>query len=159
MRCKFDHSEMICGPFEKMTFFGEHPLESLRACIGMHKKASSSDFGPAAWFAWRYEHRGSASPQRGSAKPRPNPGFLFIVATHRHHGICEAQFLSKIAAEPAEAWVRFRVAQERRRVAPAFVAFWCGRQKGLQGLLHYIAFHQSCSSGPCLKMALSFANS
>jgi hypothetical protein len=39
MHCKFDHSEMICGPFEKMTFFGEHPLESLRACIGMHKKA------------------------------------------------------------------------------------------------------------------------
>ena len=24
--CKFDHSEMIFGPFEKMTFFGEHPL-------------------------------------------------------------------------------------------------------------------------------------
>ena len=26
MYCKFDHSEMIFGPFEKMTFFGEHPL-------------------------------------------------------------------------------------------------------------------------------------
>ena len=24
--CKFDHSEMIFGPFEKMTFLGEHPL-------------------------------------------------------------------------------------------------------------------------------------
>jgi hypothetical protein len=24
--CKFDHIEMIFGPFEKMTFFGEHPL-------------------------------------------------------------------------------------------------------------------------------------
>ena len=26
MYCKFDYSEMIFGPFEKMTFFGEHPL-------------------------------------------------------------------------------------------------------------------------------------
>ena len=26
MYCKFDHSEMIFGPFEKMTFLGEHPL-------------------------------------------------------------------------------------------------------------------------------------
>ena len=25
--CKFDHSEMIFGPFEKLTFLGEHPLE------------------------------------------------------------------------------------------------------------------------------------
>jgi len=26
MYCKFVHSEIIFGPFEKMTFFGEHPL-------------------------------------------------------------------------------------------------------------------------------------
>jgi len=26
MYCKFDYSEMIFGPFEKMTFLGEHPL-------------------------------------------------------------------------------------------------------------------------------------
>jgi hypothetical protein len=33
--CKFDHSEMIFGPFEKLTFFGEHPLTKLptQACV------------------------------------------------------------------------------------------------------------------------------
>ena len=30
MYCKFYHLEMIFGPFEKMTFFGEHPLNPER---------------------------------------------------------------------------------------------------------------------------------
>jgi len=33
MYCKFDHSEMIFGPFEKMTFFGEHPLHPASSII------------------------------------------------------------------------------------------------------------------------------
>ena len=33
MYCKFDHSEMIFGPFEKTTFFGEHPLLVCHLCM------------------------------------------------------------------------------------------------------------------------------
>ena len=48
MYCKFDHSEMIFGPFEKMTFLGEHPLASLKhspqAMAGLYFHSCGAEF-------------------------------------------------------------------------------------------------------------------
>ena len=45
MYCKFDHSEMIFGPFEKMTFFGEHPLAKLISSPSRVRKLIETLFG------------------------------------------------------------------------------------------------------------------